>query len=371
MRRLFPVLLFAIITTTACRSAEVDLNRLHLPPGFHISIFAETGAHPRLMAFSPGGVLLATSQSDGLVLAFPDPLHTGKAQRVVKVLEDLDVPHGIAFHNGKLYIAETNRVVRYDWDEASLKATNPQPILETPRSGMHSTRTIVFANGKLYVSIGSSENVTPEKDPRRASVMEFNEDGAGGHVFARGLRNAVGLAYNEKTGTVWAGDNGRDWLGDNLPPEEINDLGKTGGDFGWPYCYGDRVIDPANAAEGARRCPSTIPPKVKYQAHSAPLGIAFYYGSQFPAEYRNSLFVAFHGSWNRSVPTGYKVVRIPLPDGSTPGTPQDFITGWLKPGETKKGEWMGRPVGIAFDSQGSMYVTDDASGPIYKITYGK
>ena len=196
------------------------------------------------MAFSPGGVLLVTDMSDGTVLAFPDPKHTGHAERTVTVLSGLNAPHGIAFHKGKLYVAEINAVRRYDWDESQLRASNPQKIADLPGSGGgHSTRTILFANGKMYVAAGSSCNVCVEDDKRRAAVIEFNEDGSGQRIFASGLRNAVGLTLNPKTNTIWATDNGRDWLGDDLPPEEVNDLGPQGGNFGWPYCYGDRVPD--------------------------------------------------------------------------------------------------------------------------------
>ena len=203
-------------------------------------------------------------------------------------------------------------------------------------------------------------------------MMEFNPDGSGQKIFAKGLRNAVGLAVNPKTDTVWVTVNGRDWLGDDLPPEVIVDLGKDGGDFGWPYCYGDRVPDPNFTKSGDDRCKNVTRPKVQMQAHSAPLGLAFYEGSEFPAEYRNNIFVAFHGSWNRSVPTGYKVVRVKIDDQGQPvGGAEDFITGWLAPGETKKGRWMGRPVGIVFGGDGAMYLSDDAGGVIYRITYAK
>jgi glucose/arabinose dehydrogenase len=306
-------------------------------------------------------------------VALPDPMHAGKAERTVEVLSGLNEPHGLAFYQGKLYVAENGRVRRYDWDEASLKASNPQKLADLPTGGGHSTRTILFHRGKMYISAGSSCNVCIEKDPRRASVMEFNPDGSGQKIFTRGLRNAVGLAINPKTDTVWVTVNGRDWLGDDLPPETVYDLGKdSGGDAGWPYCYGDRVPDSNFTKPGDDRCKSVIEPKVQMQAHSAPLGLAFYEGSQFPADYQNNLFVVFHGSWNRSVPTGYKVVRVKLDDKGQPqGVTQDFITGWIAPGETKKGRWMGRPVGIVFGSDGAMYVTDDAANAIYRITYVK
>jgi glucose/arabinose dehydrogenase len=349
-----------------------DLARLKAPPGFHISLFAEEVDGARMMAFSPGGVLLVSESGEGKVVALPDPKHAGKAERMVNVLSGLNEPHGLAFYEGKLYVAENDKVRRYDWDEANLRASNPKPLADLPDGGGHSTRSLLFHGGKMYVSAGSSCNVCVEKDPRRAAVMEFTPDGSGQNIFAKGLRNAVGLAVNPKTDTVWVTVNGRDWLGDNLPPEVILDLGKDGGDAGWPYCYGDRVPDSKFTKPGGNHCKNVIPPKVQMQAHSAPLGLAFYEASEFPAEYRNNIFVAFHGSWNRSVPTGYKIVRVKLDDKGQPqGGAEDFITGWLAPGETKKGRWMGRPVGIAFGSDGAMYVSDDAAGVIYRVTWSK
>jgi glucose/arabinose dehydrogenase len=380
MQRLYSVLFFllAFFALTAFAHADntrFDLTQLKAPPGFHISVFAHEVDGPRMLVFSPGGVLLVSESGEGRVAAFPDSKHTGKAEREVTVLKGLNEPHGLAFYEGKLYVAENNRVRRYDWDEANLRASNPVKLADLPTGGGHSTRTILFHDGKMYVSAGSSCNVCVEKDPRRATVMEFNTDGGGLRIFAKGLRNAVGLAVDPKTDTVWVTVNGRDWLGDDLPPETIYDLGKDGGDAGWPYCYGDRVFDlnfakSAGTGVGEDRCKTLIEPKVQMQAHSAPLGLAFYEGSGFPAEYRNNIFVAFHGSWNRSVPTGYKIVRVKLDDRGQPlGGAQDFITGWLAPGETKKGRWMGRPVGIAFGADGAMYVSDDAASVIYRITY--
>ncbi len=361
-----------ILALTACAPASpVDLTQLKIAPGFRIELFAETGSTPRMMAFSPGGVLVVTASSDGKVLALPEPQKSGRAQRVVTVLEELDNPHGIAFHKGALYIAEGGQVLRYDWDEAGLRATNPRTIARVPRGGGHSTRTLLFHGGKMYVSVGSSCNVCEEKDGRRAAVLEFNEDGTGERIFARGARNSVGLAVSPQTGTVWATDNGRDWLGDNIPPEEVNDLGK-GGDFGWPYCYGKRIADLEYSREAAKRCPASIPPKVEMQAHSAPLGLAFYTGSAFPAEYRGDLFVAFHGSWNRSIPTGYKVVRIKLDAAGNPEGVEDFVSGWIRPGETRKGAWMGRPVDVIVAADGSLYISDDSresKGAIYRVTW--
>jgi glucose/arabinose dehydrogenase len=349
-----------------------DLLRLKAPSGFQITVFSSAIEGPRMMVFSPGGVLLVSESGEGRVAAFPDPRGTGKADKEVTVLKGLNEPHGLAFYQGKLYVAENDKVSRYDWDEANLRASNPAKLANLPTGGGHSTRTVIFHGDKMYVSAGSSCNACLEKDQRRATVMQFNPDGSGQTIFTKGLRNAVGLAVNPKTDTVWVTVNGRDWLGDDLPPETIYDLGTGGGDGGWPYCYGDRVPDLNFTKPGDNRCQNVIEPKAQMQAHSAPLGLAFYEGSEFPAEYQNNIFVAFHGSWNRSVPTGYKVVRLKLDEKGQPvGSAQDFITGWLAPEETKKGRWMGRPVGIVFGSDGSMYVSDDSAGVIYRVTYSK
>lgn len=372
MNRSLSALLPLLLTLFShAEKTPFDLNQLKLPAGFHIAEYAQVD-EPRMMTFSPGGVLLVSSMGDGKIVALPDPKHTGKAERSVIVFEGLREPHGLAFYQGKLYVAENQRVRRYDWDESTLHASNPQQVADLPSGGGHSTRTVLFHGGKMYVSAGSSCNVCIEKDERRATVMEFNPDGSGQKIFAKGLRNAVGMAVNPKTDTVWVTVNGRDMLGDDLPPETVYDLGKTGGDAGWPYCYGDRIPDPNFTPPGNDRCKSVLEPKVQAQAHSAPLGIAFGEGTMFPPEYRNSSYVAFHGSWNRSVPTGYKVVRVKLDDKGQPiGGAEDFITGWLAPGETKKGRWMGRPVGIVFGSDGSMYLSDDTGGVVYRVTWGK
>jgi glucose/arabinose dehydrogenase len=368
MRRTGSVLMTLLLA--ACTRAEkggFELGRLKMPSGFHIAVFAQAEA-ARMMVFSPGGVLLVSESNEGKVVALPDPKHTGKAERPVILLSGLNEPHGLGFYQNRLYVAENDKVRSYDWDEAGLRASNPKNLTDLPRHGGHSTRTLLFHKDKMYVSAGSSCNVCLEKDPRRAAVMEFNPDGSGMRIFAKGLRNAVGMAVNPKTDTVWVTVNGRDWLGDDLPPETIYDLGKNGGDAGWPYCYGDRVPDRDFTKPGDDRCQSVLRPQVQMPAHSAPLGLAFSEGTAFPPEYRNNIFVAFHGSWNRKVPTGAKIVRVKLDDKGQPaGGAEDFITGW----QDAAGKRWGRPVGIVFGADGAMYVSDDKAGLVYRVTWGK
>ena len=314
------------------------------------------------MAFSPAGVLFVSVPSDGTIVALPDTDRDGKADRAIVFARGLNRPHGLAFFQGALYVAETNRAVRLTDSQGNLHADRKEVIVpDLPAGGGHWTRTIGFGpDGKMYLSAGSSCNVCEEKDPRRAAILRFNPDGSGPEIYARGLRNSVGFVWHPDTGEIWATDNGRDWLGDDLPPDEIN-IVCTGSNYGWPYCYGNRIVD----KEFNRRdfCATTVPPVLEIPAHSAPLGLAFYTGPQFPREYRGNIFVALHGSWNRSVPTGYKLIRIRL-DGDKPGRIEDFATGWLV-GESA---W-GRPVQPIVGPDGSLYLSDDRAGVIYRINY--
>jgi glucose/arabinose dehydrogenase len=236
-------------------------------------------------------------------------------------------------------------------------------VPDLPAGGQHTTRTVlVGADGMLYVAIGSTCNVCIETDPHRAAVWQYHLDGSGGRLYARGLRNAVGLAVNPMSGQIWVTNNGRDLLGDDSPPETIYAL-VDGGDYGWPRCHAGDVVDPDFGHAGA--CDGVEQPLVKMQAHSAPLGLAFYAGTAFPAADRG-LFVAFHGSWNRSVPTGYKVVLLPLDArGNSAGPPRDFVTGWLKNSDDASG----RPVGLAVGPDGALYVSDDKAGLVYRVAY--
>ncbi len=339
--------------------------KLKVPPGFAIDVFADKVGSVRFMAVDPAGTLLVSEPSAGRVLALPDKNRDGKADSVQIVVTGLDQPHGLAFRDGALYVAETGRVQRFAYDPATMKATQPTLVTRLPSGGGHWTRTVVFGpDGLMYVSVGSSCNVCRESDSRRAVVLRFNVDGSGDQIFASGMRNAVGLAFHPGTGVLWATVNERDWRGDDVPPDYVTEV-REGTFHGWPDCMvvRGRVIADTAFAKGAA-CDKVTPPTVEIQAHSAPIGLAFYTGTQFPEDYRGSLFVAYRGSWNRTLPTGYKIVRIPFRDGQPAGAPEDFATGWLEGSSA----W-GRPVDLAVGRDGALYLSDQGAGRIYRITY--
>ena len=357
-----PIMALLILISHPQR-AFTSLEEIKLPRGFKIEVFASGLNSPRFMAFSPDGVLFATIINDGEVIALPDKDNNGKADRTVTFVEGLSTPHGIDFHKGYLYIGETNQIVRFKYPGLDSEPGKKEIVVPNLPTGGHATRTVRFGpDGRMYVSIGSSCNACIEKDERRAAIVQFNPEGSGGKIFASGLRNSVGITWNPETKELWATDNGRDWLGNDLPPEEIN-IVKQGRNYGWPYCYGDRIPDPKYG--NPESCTQTTPPAFKMQAHSAPLGLTFYTGKLFPEEYRGDLFVAFHGSWNRTEPTGYKVVRIKI-KGGVPEKIEDFASGWLQGLRA----W-GRPVDVIVGPDGSLYVSDDRGGIVYRITIDK
>ena len=339
-------------------------GHIALPPGFDISIVASGLGPARFMAWSSRGDLLVSITRRGQVIGLRDSGGAGRAGRTWVVADGLDLPHGLAFRDPQaLYVAETGRVVRYRYDPATGAASSPVIVVPNlPAGSGHFTRTIAFGpDGKLYVSVGSSCNVCIERDPRRAAVVRYNPDGSGEHIFARGLRNAVGITFDDR-GRLWGVVNGRDWLGDEFPPEILVQI-KDGKHYGWPHCHGRRIPDPDFGRPDS--CETVELPDFEMQAHSAPLGLTFYHGQMFPAEYRGDLFIGFHGSWNRSTKTGYKVVRVRMREGR-PTAIEDFATGWLA-GERV---W-GRPVDVSVGPDGALYVSDDSAGRIYRITSAK
>ncbi len=362
MFRLRFTIIYAIIFLLNTASLPASAFEITLPEGFQIERFVDGLDKPRFMALSPDNYLFVTDMAKGKVFGILD-MSTMKVKNKTgtKVFaEGLKIPHGIAFYDGYLYVGETSQIVRYKYNGFHKKLGEKEIIVpEIPTKG-HFTRTVSFGpDKKMYISIGSSCNVCIEEDKRRATIMRFNPDGTGGEIFATGLRNSVGLTWHPESKELWATDNGRDWLGDNLPPDEVN-IVQEGKDYGWPFCYGDKVPDPD--FNDPKTCERTVAPVVEIQAHSAPLGLTFYNGSMFPDDYKGDLFIAYHGSWNRSIPTGYKVVRVKIKDGK-PVSTEDFATGWMT--ATEK---FGRPVDVLVGKNGELFVTDDLGGVIYKIT---
>jgi glucose/arabinose dehydrogenase len=355
-------LIKSLLTGTYFVPTEAGDANLTLPAGFRADVFASGLDTPRFMTVGPDGALLVTERGTGTIVALRDPTHTGKATEKTIIASGLDQPTSVDYVDGKLYVGETSRITRFNLDSALKSSDKTALIPNLPDSGQHTTRTVLVGpDGRLYVAVGSSCNVCNESDPRRAAVWVYQPDGSGGRLYSQGLRNAVGLAVNPWNKQIWATNNGRDLMGDDIPPETVNAL-RDGADFGWPRCHAGDVIDPDFGKTGS--CEGVAQPLVKMQAHSAPLGLAFYPDDGFPAQY-HGLFVAFHGSWNRSVPTGYKVVFIPLDgNGKVSGQPQDFATGWLVSGKA-----LGRPVGLTVGADGALYVSDDTGGRIYRITY--
>lgn len=335
-------------------------RKLNLPQDFKISVFANGMVNPREIAIDKDDNLYV-SDLNGKVYFLPDGNKDGVADEVIEFDKSLRNPHGIIFHNGDLYVGETNEVVVYRTVIGKNYSKKEVLVKNLPADGGHSTRTLAIGpDNKLYISVGSSCNLCEEKDPRRAAIVRYNLDGSGEEVYASGLRNSVGMIFHD--GVIWSVDNGRDLIGDNLPPEEVNVVDKKGNHYGWPFCYGNQVPNPEYSSK-VDFCKTTIGPKYEMPAHSAPLSLSFIDTNVWPEVFAKDLVVSFHGSWNRTTPTGYKLIRI---DNQT-GNQVNFITGWLQ----DDGNAWGRPVGVKFDKNGTMFIADDKAGVIYRLWYEK
>lgn len=346
----------------ACRSpapASGQEQPLRVPPGFKIAVYAQNLEGVRYLVLGPGNAVYASQPGVGAVVKLIDRNHDGVIDSTVTVQRGLKNPFSIAFRGDTMYVGEERDVLRFDPG-----ATSPVTLLQLPAGG-HSTRTVVFGpDGKMYVAVGSSCNLCDERDSLRAAVTQLNPDGSGGRIFAKGLRNTVGLAFSPTTGELWGGNNDRDNLGDDVPPEHLNII-KDGRNYGWPQCY---LPGKANPEYGSADCSQVEPPAITVQAHSAPLGFAFYTGTQFPREYRGDGFMTLHGSWNRTVPTGAKVVRVHVDSSGRRATGvEDFIGGWQRP----DGSRWGRPVSLLVLPDGSLLVSDDMGGKIWRVSYGR
>jgi len=339
---------------------------LHLPPGFHISLFASGLVDPRTMALSPNGDVFLAEPGGGRITVFRLNAD-GTVARRYTFAAGLNEPFGLAFHDNYLYVGNTDGVVRFPYAQGQTSATGePQAIASLPPGG-HSTRGVLFnpSGTKMYVSVGSEGNVEIDSDPLRAAITEFNPDGSGKRTFASGLRNPVGMAWEPTTGALWTVVNERDGLGDDLVPDYATRV-DDGAFYGWPYAYIGQHVDPRRG-ERQDLVAKTIVPSLLIQSHSAPLGIAFYTGNQFPADYRGRAFVAMHGSWNRSKRTGYKIVSIPMNNGQPTGGYDDFVVGWAAD-EDSTDVW-GRPVSLLVPSDGSLLISDDGGEKIWRVTY--
>lgn len=365
---------------TPAAAANTTGLPLSLPDGFSISTFAEDLGKPRVLAVDPAGTLLVSIPASGKVVALPDKNGDGQADETVTVISGLNQPHGLAFRCPdagelaetacQLYIAESNQVTVSTYDVGSHRVFDKKnKILDLPSGGNHFTRTLLFHNDRLLIAVGSSCNVCRESDWRRAAILSANPDGSDLKIFARGLRNSVFLTTHPVTGGVWATEMGRDWLGDALPPEEINII-EQGKNYGFPTCFGDNIhdtdFDKNTYVRNPCQEPTETAPHLTLPAHVAPLGLAFVPAKAWPAEYANHLLAAEHGSWNRSTKDGYKIVRFALDERGKPAarTPENFITGFI----ATDGKVIGRPVDILFHN-GAAYISDDFAGNIYRLTY--
>jgi glucose/arabinose dehydrogenase len=355
----------AFLPARCVNAAELLLNEIKLPQGFEISVYANV-PNARSMTLSPKGTLFVGTTKEGKIYAIPSQNTDSGAKKVVTIGQALSMPNGVAFRNGALYVAEINRVLRYDDIESHL-SNPPKPAIvydKFPRDRSHGWKFIGFGpDGMLYVPVGAPCNICEPDGNRYALITRMKTDGGAPEIFARGVRNTVGFDWHPATKELWFTDNGRDRMGDDVPPDELNHAPKKGLDFGYPYCHGGDIPDPEYGRKHS--CNEFIAPAQKLAPHVAALGMRFYTGSLFPGEYRNQIFIAEHGSWNRSTPIGYRVSLVQL-SNNRPVSYKVFAEGWLKNGRA----W-GRPVDVLVMPDGALLVSDDEAGAIYRISYKK
>lgn len=366
------ITLCSLLFITACMNSALKktdkpvLPDIKLPEGFRIEIFAENVNNARSMVMGDKGTLFVGTRGAGNVYAIVDEDKDGKADKQYTISQGLYMPNGVAFKDGALYVAEVDKIWRFDNIEDNLE-TPPQKVLvsdKLPSDRHHGWKYIAFGpDGKLYVPVGAPCNICDDhkKSPQYSSITRMNADGSDHEVYAHGIRNTVGFTWHPQTSDMWFTDNGRDMMGNDMPPDELNRADKAGMNFGYPYCHGGDIADPEFGEE--HNCSEFTPPVQKLGPHVAALGVKFYTGSMFPADYKGDILIAEHGSWNRDEPIGYRIMRVKL-NGNEAVSYKPFAEGWLKNGEA----W-GRPVDILQLEDGSVLVSDDHANTIYRIVY--
>jgi len=355
------ILLAACALNEAGCAQELPLQQIKLPPGFEIAVYAAV-PNARSLALGDAGTVFVGTQREGRVFAIV-PRADG-APEVLTIAQGLNSPNGVAFRAGSLYVAEISRILRFDAIEANLR-NPPKPVVVTdrfPREGHHGWKYIAFGpDGWLYVPVGAPCNVCEPDPDRYALISRIHPDGSGYEVFARGVRNTVGFDWDPVTHELWFNDHGRDMMGDDLPSCELNHAPKGGMHFGFPYCHQGDTPDPEFGNK--RPCAEFTPPALKQGGHVAPDGLKFYTGTMFPPEYRGRIFIAQHGSWNRSKKSGYRVITVALKDNKVEKW-DVFAQGWME----NERAW-GRPVDLLVLRDGSLLVSDDYANVVYRITY--
>jgi glucose/arabinose dehydrogenase len=369
MRHRAPALVCACLLALLCSTAAArpPVERIRLPPGFKIEIYADGLPDARSLALGDKGTVFVGTRREGKVFALTDTRHSGRADKVMTIARGLNSPSGVAFREGALYVAEIDRILRFEAIEDRL-SNPPDPVVVSdrfPKNGHHGWKYIAFGpDGWLYVPVGAPCNVC-EPDPDTYGVINrMKPDGSRIEVYARGIRNSVGFDWDPRTGELWFNDHGRDMMGDDLPSCELNHASRSGMHFGFPYCHQGDTPDPEYGSK--RSCAEFVPPALNQGGHVAPDGLRFYTGSMFPEIWRNRIFIAQHGSWNRSRKNGYRVIAVEVDEGGKVQSHEVFASGWLD-GERA---W-GRPVDLLVMPDGALLISDDAAGAVYRVTYSK
>ncbi|MGD1847080.1 MAG: PQQ-dependent sugar dehydrogenase [Salibacteraceae bacterium] len=351
--------------TTTGKGANLPLEKIRLPKGFSIEIFADNLKGARSMTVGSKGTLFVGTRRTGYLFAVQDTDQDGRPDKKFTLASGLNMPNGVAFKDGDLYVAEVNRILRFADIENRLKDDAPFEVLsdQFPKERHHGWKYIAFGpDDKLYVPVGAPCNICLSKDPLFATISRMNPDGSDQEIVAHGARNSVGFDWDPTTGDLWFTDNGRDMLGDDLPADELNHVTQAGQHFGYPFCHQGDLADPEFGNQ--RPCSDFVPPAQKLGPHVAALGMKFYRGRHFPENYRKLIFIAEHGSWNRSTPIGYRITTVD-PSATGKDRYQVFAEGWL---DAKEGPW-GRPVDLLEWRDGSFLLSDDFAGVIYRISY--